>query len=231
VAAYSYLSSSVPPGGTASFAIFVWTTASDSSGTTLTVSIAKTANVDSPTFAVCPSPNGAVCDLGGLETNQSTELVAGATTTSSAASGTKVTLTAKAQATGADPYQAQATVTVTTGAASSSSSTSAGDGDTDLPNLPGLSDLPGFSLPGGSLPDGAYTTPTNPSGLFPTVTPGSGKSKARNGVVTDAAILPLDSRLIGWQVAGLVVLAAAIAIAVVRLSLRTRPNEGRPAAQ
>jgi hypothetical protein len=45
-------------------------------------------------------------------------------------------------------------------------------------------------------------------------------------VQTDAATLPLDSRLIGWQLAGLVVLASAIAMAVARLSLRKRPHDG-----
>jgi hypothetical protein len=59
---------------------------------------------------------------------------------------------------------------------------------------------------------------------------GSGRSrKGHGGVTTDAAILPLDSRLIGWQLAGLIVLASAIAIAVVRLSLRSRGHDG-PAA-
>ena len=42
-----------------------------------------------------------------------------------------------------------------------------------------------------------------------------------------SAILPLNSRLIGGQLAGLVVLATAIAIAITRLSLRTpRPHDG-----
>jgi hypothetical protein len=42
------------------------------------------------------------------------------------------------------------------------------------------------------------------------------RSNARNV----SATLPLDSRLIGGQIAGLAVLAAAIAVAIARLSLR-----------
>jgi hypothetical protein len=42
-----------------------------------------------------------------------------------------------------------------------------------------------------------------------------------------SATLPLDTRLIGGQLAGLVVLATAIAIAIARLSLRgPRPHDG-----
>jgi hypothetical protein len=227
VSVYPYLSSSEPPGGTASFAVFVWTTNAASTGTTLTVSVNTVADVDAPSFAVCPSANGDVCDLGSLPTGQSSELVAGSDTTSAVASGTKITLTATAKASGADSDHADATVSIVSGTSSSSSSSTSGT--SLLPSLPGS----GFSLPGGSLPDGSYTTPTNPSGLFPTVGPGNGKgsgrTRARN-VQTDSATLPLDSRLIGWQLAGLVVLAGAIAMAVARLSLRQRPHDGPAAA-
>jgi hypothetical protein len=159
--------------------------------------------------------------VGTTLTTQSSELVASADTTTAVPSGTKITLTATAKATApAKTFQAHATVTVTTaGATSTSGSSQLGLGSTALPSLPG------FSLPGGTLPDGAFTTPTNPSGLFPTVTPGGGKGSSRShhaGATTDSAILPLDSRLIGWQLAGLAVLASAIVIAVVRLSLRKR---------
>jgi hypothetical protein len=45
--------------------------------------------------------------------------------------------------------------------------------------------------------------------------------------VTASATVPLDSRLIGGQLAGLAVLAGAIVIAIARLSLRTpRPQDG-----
>jgi hypothetical protein len=87
------------------------------------------------------------------------------------------------------------------------------------------------------LPSGAFTSPTDPSGLFPTVSPSSSGSAAASGgatkdpkqsdATTASATLPLDSRLIGGQLAGLVLLAAAIAIAIARLSLRApRPHDG-----
>ena len=75
---------------------------------------------------------------------------------------------------------------------------------------------------------------TDPSGLFPTVTPSAsaststpkGKKDPNVNATTVSSTLPLDSRLIGGQLAGLAVLASAIAIAVARLSLRTqRPND------
>lgn len=221
-----YLSSTVAPGGTASFAIFVWTTNVASSNTSVSVSVARATDVDGPAFAVCSSASGGVCKVGSLPAKQATEMVAGAGVTSAAANGTRVILTATAAATGATPVHADATVTVKKTAApspSSSSSLGLGLSSSSLPSLPG------FSLPGGTLPDGSFTTPTNPSGLFPTVSPGDGHGRSRSGhgATTDSAILPLDSRLIGWQLAGLAVLASAIAIAVARLSLRARPHDGK----
>jgi hypothetical protein len=47
-----------------------------------------------------------------------------------------------------------------------------------------------------------------------------------------SATLPLNTRLIGGQLAGLAVLATAIAIAIARLSLRApRPREGGDASK
>jgi hypothetical protein len=49
---------------------------------------------------------------------------------------------------------------------------------------------------------------------------------------TTAADVPLDARLLGGQIAGLAVLAGAIAIAIARLSLRRQragdPNSAAP---
>jgi len=94
-------------------------------------------------------------------------------------------------------------------------------------------------LPFNTLGGGTLTSPTDPSGLFPTVSPStssgavtnasdqSGKDPKNSDATTVSAILPLNSRLIGGQLAGLVVLASAIAIAIARLSLRTpRPHDG-----
>jgi hypothetical protein len=47
-----------------------------------------------------------------------------------------------------------------------------------------------------------------------------------------SATVPLNTRLLGGQIVGLVVLAIAVAIAIARLSLRgPRPNDGGDAAK
>jgi hypothetical protein len=85
---------------------------------------------------------------------------------------------------------------------------SSGGGATPLVNVPGVS-------------------AENPTGLFPTVSPGSGSNAGGKGkridAVTTAATTPLDT-LIPGQVVGLAVLVGAIALAFVRFSLRTSPR-------
>jgi hypothetical protein len=215
--------STVHPGGTASYKIFVWSTGAESDAASVTVGITKVADVAAPGFTVCAQPSGDVCTVGDLLTSQSDELVAAAKVGGSASAGEKITLTATARASKATSFHAKATIDVV---ASTSGSTSPSENAGDS--------LPGTSV--STLPDGGLTSPvstTNPSGLFPTVAPASGaKGKARKTqTANDADIvsstLPLNSRLIGGQLAGLTVLAAAIAIAIVRLSLRTeRPHNG-----
>jgi hypothetical protein len=218
--------STVNPGGTASYKVFVWSTGAESGTASVTVSIKKAADVAAPGFTVCPQATRDVCTVGDLLTSQSDELVAAATVGKSAANGEKITLTATAKASKATSFHADATIdVVASNSTSGSQSTSENAGD----SLPGTS----VSTP----PDTALTSPadSDPSGLFPTVAPASGKGKAaKTANANDASIvssvLPLNSRLIGGQLAGLAVLAAAIAIAITRLSLRTeRPQGGGPA--
>jgi hypothetical protein len=222
-----FSSSSVQPGGTASYAIWVWSTGAESTGTTVTVSVGSAANVVAPKFTVCPQHNGDVCTVGDLPTGQSNEIVAAARVRDAASAGEQITLTATANGTGATSSHASATIGVV---ASSSTSPPADPGGT----VPG-STLPGTSLP--PLPSGAFTSPTDPSGLFPTVSPSSGSSAAapsqakrdpkQSDATTASATLPINTRLIGGQLAGLVLLASAITIAIARLSLRTpRPHDG-----
>jgi hypothetical protein len=218
--------STVHPGGTASYKIFVWSTGAQSDAATVTVRIRKAADVAAPGFTVCSQPSGDVCTVGDLLTSQSDELVAAAKVGTSASAGEKITLTATAQASRATSFHAKATIDVaasTSTSTSGSTSTSANAGD----SLPGTS----ASTP----PDGELTSPadSNPSGLFPTVSPASsikgkaGKNQTANDADIVSSTLPLNSRLIGGQLAGLAVLAAAFAIAIVRLSLRTeRPRDG-----
>jgi hypothetical protein len=214
--------STVQPGGTASYKIFVWSTGAESAAASVTVGITKVADVAAPGFTVCSQPSGDVCTVGDLLTSQSDELVAAAKVDSSASAGEKITLTATVRASKATSFHAKATIDVVASTSTSGS--------------PPTSDNVGDSLPGMSLstPDGSVTSgvDTNPSGLFPTVSPAStAKAKAgKNQTANDADIvsstLPLNSRLLGGQLAGLALLAAAIAIAIVRLSLRTERSHG-----
>jgi hypothetical protein len=194
----------------------------------VTVSVGSAANVEAPKFTVCPQHNGDVCTVGDLPVNQAEEMVAAAHVRDAASAGEQITLTATATGTGATSFHAGATIGVV--AASSTSPPPADPGGT----VPG-STLPGTSLP--ALPGGAFTSPTDPSGLFPTVSPSSGSSASdpsqakkdprQSDATTASATLPLNSRLIGGQLAGLVLLASAIAIAIARLSLRApRPHDG-----
>jgi hypothetical protein len=193
----------------------------------------NTTHVESPQFTVCPAPNGDACTVGDLPTQQSDELLAAVRVRDAAPVGEKITLTATVKASKATSFDNAATINVvaastsTTSGSSSSSSSSA-------------SSSVGDSLPGISLPDGSLTSPTDPSGLFPTVSPtssaagapGQKKDPKNADATTVSATLPLDSRLIGGQLAGLAVLASAIAIAIARLSLRTpRTPEGDGASE
>jgi hypothetical protein len=103
---------------------------------------------------------------------------------------------------------------------------------------PGTGTFPG-TVPG--LP-GTTVTPGSITSLFPVVTPSPSPSvSSSNGkhrvtkATSTASSLPLDPRLIGGQLAGLAVLAAAITMVVARLSLRTpqlasAASAGQPAA-
>lgn len=88
-----------------------------------------------------------------------------------------------------------------------------------LGKLPGP--LPGVSVPAPSFPKVSPEPTIAPS---PVTLP-----RPRIARVADvSAEFPLDGRLIGVQVGGLAVLAAAVAIAVARLSLRRRaPRQGK----
>jgi outer membrane biosynthesis protein TonB len=221
-----FSSSKVHPGGNATYAIWVWSTGAASNAATVTVTIGQVSDVESPTFTVCAQAKGDACSVGDLLTSQSDELVAAAHVRDTAAAGEKVTLTATAKATKADSFDADATIDVVAASTSTGSGTTTSSGVGDS--------LPGTSLP--TLPDGSFTSTggSDPSGLFPTVSPNgsatASSSPGRNGsrhvdATTVSSTLPLDSRLIGGQLAGLVVLASAIAIAIARLSLRSRPHD------
>jgi hypothetical protein len=233
VSVQPFSSRSVRPGGTASYEIWVWSTVTEAQGVSVTAVIGSVAHVDAARFTVCPKPSGDVCTVGALPTGQSEALVAASFVRKAASSGEQITLTATARASKARAFHSAATVGVIAAATPSSSAS------TD-PSLPG-STLGSGSL---SLPNGALTSPNgNPSGLFPTVSPNGSNSPSgaarqarknlnRSNARDVSATLPLDTRLIGGQLAGLAVLAAAIAVAIARLSLRgPRPRDGGDAAK
>jgi hypothetical protein len=225
---------SVNPGKTAGYAIWVWSTVAEAHAVSVTATVGNVAHVNGPRFTVCPKPGTHVCILGTLPTGQSEELVAGSFVRRAAVAGERITLTATVQASKARSVHSAATINVVAASTTSPS-------PSPEPSLP-TSTVPPGSVP--SLPSGAFTSGnSDPSGLFPTVAPSSpaplaqasvrapkvlNRSNARNV----SATLPLDGRLLGGQIAGLAVLAAAIAVAIARLSLRgARSHDGGDAAE
>ncbi len=209
----------VKAGTTARFVVWVWSTVAESYGTSVQATVALAQYIGAPGFEICPVPDGTSCKVGNLPTSQVDELEAEVKVGPKAPLGELVTLTAKASAKGARPFSKSASdVVVVT--------------PTVNPSLPAVT-------PPSSLPTLPGTSPTNPAGLFPTVPPSNSPSsglpvlprvkhhQASVHTATASATVPLDARLIGGQLAGLAVLAGAIAIAVVRLSLRRpRSQEG-----
>ena len=245
--------SGVHPGGKASYAIWVWSAGGAASGVSVTISGKAAGKNVTPKFTVCPTASGRTCKVGGIGKGASDELQATAAVPSSAAGGANITLTATAKASNATaPPAADAAIKITAKPSKHSSSPSPTPTPTSSSTDSGL----GATLPGGILPTVPLTTtqdptlgelpgPTtsagSPGGLFPTVSPQPSASPspysavlpdARNVRVTDAAAtFPFSTRLIGGELVGLAVLAAALAIAIVRFSLRKpRPAHGKDAA-
>ena len=226
-----FSSNRVQPGHTAGFEIFVWSTVTEAQRVTVTATLGHAAHVDAPRFTVCPAPNRAVCTVGTLPTGQSEELIVGAFVRRAASAGERIRLTATARGTKAGSSHAAATIKVI------AASTPAPSPQPTVPANP----IPPGELP--PVPSGELTSPNgNPSGLFPTVGPGGSSSpSAANGRARAlnrpnardvSATLPLNTRLIGGQLAGLAVLATAVAIAIARLSLRApRPRDGGDATK
>jgi hypothetical protein len=240
--------SGVHPGGTASYAIWVWPAGGAASSVSVTVGAKAAGKVATPKFTVCPTASGLTCKVGGVAKGSSDELQARvAVPKGIATKGTQVVLLATAKSGDATaPPPASGAVDLT---AKPSPSPSASPSPTPTPTtpVPSLSTAGlGATLPAGILPTVPDTTTpatlpelpspdSSPGGLFPKVTPAPTPSPspysallptARNVRVTDAAAtFPFSTRLIGGEIIGLAVLAAALAIAIVRFSLR------RPRAQ
>jgi hypothetical protein len=248
--------SGVHPGGTASYAIWVWPAGGAASGITVTISGKAASKNVTPKFTVCPTASGRTCKVGGIAKGTSDELQATAAVPSGTAAGKDVTLTATAKASDATaPPAADAAIKITakpsskhsspsptpTPSSSSTGTTGSGIGATLPPGI--LPTVPLGVTSGAVVPQlpGPTTSAGSPGGLFPTVSPQSSASpspysavlpNARNVRVADAsATFPFSTRLIGGELVGLAVLAAALAIAIVRFSLRRpRPQHTKDAA-
>lgn len=176
------------------------------------------AEISMPTSAT----TGQSATLGGTATGVAT----GATASGSVSSVATVTVSNPTPTPTPTPTK---TSTNSTGHGHSSGSGSGGSGSGLTSGLGTTSPLSGL-LPlasGGSGSSGG----ANPGNLFPTITPspgtagsaGPGGATAKHSPYrarTVADILPLNSRQLGSQIAGLVVLALGIIIAVARISLR-----------
>lgn len=196
-----------------------------STGVTVRAKVGYAQYIGAPRFTVCPVIHGATCNVGNLPPGQADELQLTVKVGSKAALGEQIKLSATAAAPKAQSFTGSATDVVAVNPPKPSSSPS-----------PSVT----ITLPPASLPPiaGTGTSPGNPAGLFPTVsaspTPGASSIglpsvKPRHSTIHAAdvaATVPLDSRLIGGQLAGLAVLAGAVAIAITRLSLRTpKPHD------
>jgi hypothetical protein len=215
---------SVDPHATVRFAIWVWL----SSGNNGTAKIRLSASPSSvsPTFSVCVPSGRSDCKVAGLNAGQHVEVQAKLKTPSRRYH--HVTLTAMAtSAEASNSASASATVDIKRKSSSggSSSTQNAGDGTT-------IGTIPATSLPTGTVPGLGIQPTGNLGSAFPQVSPspsptsatGAASHRPSTKTIDLSAGLPLDVRLIGGQVIGLAVLAAAITIAVARLSLRRQPQ-------
>jgi hypothetical protein len=214
-------------GHTVTYTVWVWSTHGSSKKVTVSAAIQQTDGTRAPQFSVCPDAIGTTCALGNLPQGQADELHVRVAVRRDAIIGHHVTLIAKAKAKNAVSFTASGSVTIIRRKPAPATPTPS---TSPLPPLP--------AIPAPALPD-PLSTGKNASALFPTVSPqptagpaarsaAAGRKNSRRISATSvSATLPLNMRLIGGQLAGLVVLAAAIAIAITRLSLRPqRPEDG-----
>jgi hypothetical protein len=245
--------SGVHPGGTGSYAIWVWPAGGAASDVTVTISGKVASQAVTPKFTVCPTVSGRTCKVGGIAKGSSDELQATIAVPGGTA-GKQATLTATANASdAAAPPAADGAIKIT---AKRSASHSPSPSPTPTPTPTSTGTGLGATLPAGILPTvpsavvpgatlGELPAPTtsagSPGAVFPTVSPQPSASpspysavlpNARAVRVTDAAAtFPFSTRLVGGELVGLAVLAAALAIAIVRFSLRRpRPQHGKDAA-
>jgi len=211
--------SAVDPHTTVRYAIWIWLT-SGSGNVKVTLS-ARPKSV-TPAFSVCAATGTTKC-------------------TTSLSAGAQPELQATVAAPNRPTKRFILTATATSSQASNSATASATvdikpkNPSPTLPPTPNAGDggtlPPAAGLPSGTTIPGVGVQPTGDLGsAFPQVSPSPAASASADPQHTNqtrtidlSAGLPLDVRLIGGQVIGLAVLAAAVTIAVARLSLRRQP--------
>jgi hypothetical protein len=219
-------SNTVDPGTTVHFGIWVWLTSGSNGSVKIDVSAAP--NKINPSFIVCDPTGGSRCTVSGLKAGKHVETqvklrafkdMAGrhitlTVTATSKQAGNSATATDKIEVIKPKKHHSSPTPTPTY-------NPNAGYGG----SYPGGTNpySSGVSNPYGNL--GSALPPVSPSpGVSPSTAAGQQQQHQHQTEVTDlSAGLPLDVRLIGGQVIGLAILAAAITIAVARLSLRKQP--------
>ena len=216
--------SAVDPHTTVGYAIWVWLTSGTGGTAKITLS-AKPSSV-SPTFSVCVPPGKSKCTVGGLNAGQKVEVQAKLAAPDRPSKHVTLTATAtSSQASNSATASATVDIKPKNPSPSSSPTPGAGDGGT-LPLAAGLPS--GVTIPGlGPSPSGDLGSAfpqVSPTASVPGTTAGRHVHTTR--AIAVSAGLPLTVRLIGGQVIGLAVLAAAVTIAVARLSLRRQPRHG-----
>ncbi len=213
--------SAVDPHTTVGYAIWVWLTSG--TGGTAKITLSARPSSVSPTFSVCVPPGKSKCTVGGLNAGQKVEVQAKLAAPDRPSKHVTLTATAtSSQASNSATASATVDIKPKNPSPSSSPTPGAGDGGT-LPLAAGLPS--GVTIPGlGPTPSGDLGS------AFPQVSPSAsapGTTTAQHGhtarTIDVSAGLPLTVRLIGGQIIGLAVLAAAVTIAVARLSLRRQP--------
>jgi hypothetical protein len=216
----------VRPGQTASYVIWVWAAGRASNPAVVRIQATRAVGVAGPRFVTCPHANGTSCSVGRLSVNQSGVLAASVSVSSQAIGGELLQLSATVSAAGvssASAWTVIAVVTPTPGDPSGRLTPTALELGQVGGDVPPLLPLPGVA-------------PVNPTSLFPSVSPGSGSgSQAPGGAsrrsqieaVTAGAATPTKT-VIGAQLVGIAVLAVAIVIGFVRVSLRVPWPSGGP---
>ena len=213
--------SAVDPHTTVRYAIWIWLTSGSGN---VKVTLSMRPKSVTPAFSVCAATGTTKCTTS-LSAGAQPELQAKVAAPNRPTKRFILTATAtSSQATNSATASATVNIKPKNPSPTSSPTPNLGDGGT----LP-----PAAGLPSGTTIPGVGVQPTGDLGsAFPQVSPSPAASASASAdpqhtnqtrTVDLSAGLPLDVRLIGGQVIGLPVLAAAVTIAVARLSLRRQP--------